>query len=84
MPIFPWQRSNVPEHATFTLTEMGRGKATEFTGDPKSRVLMALESQGASNSREIAQAAHLSKGMVERMIPTLVKGGYIQSVRGAD
>ncbi len=80
--IFPWQnRNHIPQSATFTLTEVGKGKAEEYTGDTRSRILMALDSNGASNAEEISRASRLSKGTVERAIPSLISGGYIQSTR---
>jgi DNA-binding MarR family transcriptional regulator len=80
---FPWQSQNViPKSTTFTLTQLGQSKAENFTGDERTRILMALESQGASNTEEISRYARMSKGKVERIIPSLIKGGYIQPVRG--
>lgn len=81
--LFPWQSDNhIPRSATFTLTQLGQSKAENFTGDERTRILMALESQGASNTEEISRYARISKGKVERMIPSLIKGGFIQPVRG--
>ena len=80
--IFPWQnRNQIPQSATFTLTELGRSRAEEYTGDNRSRILMALDANGASNAEEIARASRVSKGAVERAIPSLIQGGYIQSTR---
>lgn len=70
----------IPTNATFRLTENGRDKLQEFGGDPKSRILVALESHGTSDIDEIAQQSGLSRGQVERIIPVLVRGGYIQYV----
>jgi DNA-binding MarR family transcriptional regulator len=69
---------NIPTNATFRLTQEGRDKLQEFGGDPKSRVLVALETRGSSDIDEIAQTSGLSRGQVERLIPVLVRGGYIQ------
>ena len=73
----------IPATATFRLTEQGRDKLQEFSGDPKSRVLVALETRGTSDINEIAQASGLGRGQVERLVPTMVRGGYIQYVSAA-
>jgi len=70
----------IPKNATFRLTQEGREKLQEFGGDPKSQILAALESRGTSDIAEIANASSLSKGQVERFVPALIKGGYIQYV----
>ena len=71
----------IPTAMTFSLTEMGKAKAEEYTGDPRSRILMALDSNGASNCDEISRVAHIPKGLVERQIPQLIRAGYVQSTR---
>lgn len=73
---------NIPSNATFRLTQEGRDKLQDFKGDAKSRVLVALETEGTSNASEIATNSGLSKGQVERLIPSLVRGGYIQYISG--
>ena len=70
----------IPPNATFRLTQEGREKLQEFGGDPKSRVLAALETQGTSDINEISQTSGVSKGKVERLVPAMIKGGYIQYV----
>ncbi len=70
----------VPPNATFRLTEQGKEKLQEFTGDPKSQILVALETRGTSDLNEISAASGLSRGQVERLIPVLVRGGYVQYV----
>ena len=70
----------IPQNATFSLTQRGQEKLSEFSGDPKSRFLVALETRGSSDINEIADASGLSKGQVERMIPALVRGNYIQYI----
>jgi len=71
---------SIPPHATFRLTQEGRDKLQDFAGDPKSRIFMALETRGTSTVDEISDASHLSRGQVERMIPGLVNGQYVQYV----
>jgi len=78
---------HIPPNATFKLTQEGREKLQEFGGDPKSRLLMALETRGTSAVEEISQASGLSRGQVERLVPTLIRGGYVQylsSVAGGE
>ena len=70
----------IPPNATFRLTQEGRNKLQEFGGDPKSRILTALETQGTSDIDEISQTSGVSKGKVERLVPAMIKGGYIQYV----
>ena len=74
------RNKNVPANATFRLTQEGREKLQDFKGDAKSRVLVALEGEGTSTPGEIAGASGLSRGQVERLIPSLVRGGYIQYI----
>jgi len=71
---------NIPQNATFRLTQEGREKLQEYTGDPKSQILIALETQGTSDIEEISRASRLSRGQVERVIPVLMRGGYVQYV----
>jgi len=77
---FPFGRkaNSIPRNAVFRLTQEGRDKAQEFTGDPKSQILICLETRGTCDMDEIAQGSSLSRGQVERCIPSLVKHGYIQ------
>ena len=78
MRFFERHSNNIPPNATFRLTQSGTEKLQEFSGDPKSRVLVALETRGTSDIEEIAQASGMSRGEVERLVPSLVRGGYIQ------
>ncbi len=71
---------NIPPNATFRLTQEGREKLQEFSGDSKSQILVALETRGTSDIEEISQASGLSRGQVERLVPTLVRGRYVQYV----
>ena len=70
----------IPRNASFRLTQEGREKLQEFSGDPKSRILMALETRGTSDLDEIAEVSKMSRGQVERFIRPLVAGQYIQYV----
>jgi len=84
--LFGKKGKGIPQNATFRLTETGREKLQQFTGDAKSQILVALETNGTSDVEELAHAANMSKGQVERMLPALVKGGYVQyvSASGSD
>ena len=77
---FGRRNKRFPPNATFTLTQKGRDKVQEFGGDPKSLVLTALETRGSSDMDEIAQASGVSKGQIERLVPGMVRGGYIQFI----
>ena len=82
--LFPWQSSNhIPRSTTFTLTQLGQSKAENYTGDERTRILMALESNGVSNIEEISRYSRVSKGRIEKLIPSLIKGGYIQPIRSS-
>ena len=70
--------NKIPPNATFRLTQEGREKLQNFSGDIKTQILVALETQGTSDIEEISKATGMSKGQVERQIPILVRGGYIQ------
>lgn len=72
--------NRVPPNATFRLTQEGREKLTDFGGDPKSRILSALEARGTSDLNEISQTSGLKRGQIESLLPAMIKGGYIQYV----
>ena len=71
---------NIPPNATFRITQVGTEKLQEFSGDPRSRVLVALESRGTIDIPEISSASGVSRGKVERMVPALIRNGYITYV----
>jgi len=68
---------NIPSNATFRLTQEGREKLQDFKGDAKSRILVALETEGTSTASEIAAASGLSKGQVERMQGVAIYSIYL-------
>ncbi len=74
------RRKGISPNATFRITQEGTAKLGDYGGDPKSRVLVTLETRGTSNIDEISEASGLGRGQVERLIPALVRGGYIQPV----
>jgi len=77
---FGRKSKGIPSNATFRLTQEGREKLQDFTGDPKSQILMALETRGTSDIDEISQSSGMNRGQVERFIKVLMRGGYIQYV----
>jgi predicted ArsR family transcriptional regulator len=70
----------IPASATFRITEEGRDKLQEFNGDPRSRILVALETRGSSSLNEISNVSRVNRGQVERLIPGLISSGCIQYV----
>lgn len=70
----------IPRDATFRNTQLGTDKLQEFKGDALSKVLMALETGGTLNVAEIAERSGISRGRVERLVPRLIQGSYIQPV----
>ena len=77
-------RTTVPASATFALTPLGKEKAEQFGGDPKSRVVIAIEELGPSPVKDIVQETGLRRGQVESIIKQLSRGGYIHMVRGEE
>ena len=78
---FKRKQKTIPPNATFRLTQEGKEKLQEFGGDPKSRVLMALETaQSSCDIDEISHGSGLSIGQLERLLPQMVRAGYIQYV----
>ena len=73
----------LPKNATFRLTQEGREKLQSYAGTPQSRILAALETCGTSDRDEIASAAGMSHGSVEKNIVALLQKGYVQRVGGS-
>lgn len=75
------QRRESVRGSVFHLTEQGRAKLqSEFTGDPQSRVLVALETSGSSMSfNELSRQTYISGGHLEHLLHILEKRGYIAS-----
>lgn len=69
---------NISRHSTFMITESGRDRLQEATGDMQSQVLLALESGGSQNIDEISNRTGIPRGKVERIIPSLVQSGRVQ------
>lgn len=71
-------RSVVPRNAAFRITEQGREKVMDYTGTPQHRVLYALDANGSCDIDEMSRYSKLGRGQVERLVPQLVRNGYIQ------
>ena len=83
--LFPWQnRTGIPSSMTFMITNIGREKSAEYTGDAESRILAVMESRGSMNIMEIAKSVQLPRSKVESTIPKLVQGGYVTRSRSID
>ena len=72
----------IPRDLTFRLTQEGREKLQDYKGDDKSRVLMTLETEGSCDIEELSRASGVSKGRLEKLIPHLIRNGYIAPVGG--
>ena len=72
----------LPKNAAFRLTQEGREKLQSYTGTPQARILAALETCGTSDRDEIASAAGMSRGSVEKNVLILLQKGYVQRVGG--
>ena len=79
---FGMGKSVLPKNATYRLTQEGREKLQSYTGTPQSRILAALETCGTSDRDEIASAAGMGRGLVERNVLALLQKGYVQRVGG--
>ena len=79
---FGMGKSILPKNATFRLTQEGREKLQSYAGTPQARILAALETQGTSDRDEVANAAGMSRGQVERNLLALLQKGYVQRVGG--
>ncbi len=74
-------RNKVNKDGSFSITRRGSAKLQNLSGDARTRILMALETRGSSQSLDdIAEASGLSRGQVEKMIESLVAGGYVQDL----
>ena len=78
------RRNSIPSGATFTITQVGRKKVQEFSGDARSKILMVLEMHGTCDVDEISKYSGINRGAVERLIPKLTRGGYIQYIKAGE
>jgi DNA-binding MarR family transcriptional regulator len=76
-------KAAIPKNATFRLTQEGKEKLQTYTGTPQARLLVAMETMGASaDVDELAGSSGLSRGQVERNLLILIQKGYVQRVGG--
>lgn len=76
------KKPSIPVYATFRISQAGEEKLKNYSGDVGSRILSTLDSGGSMNVMEISRAAALSRGQVERTLPSLVRGGYVTYISG--
>ena len=79
MSLFDRNKKQISRYDTFSLTQSGRDKLQMYTGDYKSRLLVALETEGSSNIDDLAKSSGISRGQLEHMIPQLLRGRFIQT-----
>lgn len=80
-------RAQIPSDAAVIITESGKDALQEYGGDIRGRVLLALETRGSSDVMKISEASGLTRGQIERVIPGLLRSGYVRFVTsgvGAD
>lgn len=75
---FRLNKGTIPKNASFRITQEGKDKLQDYRGDAKSRILVALDTEGTSNVSELATASGLSRGRVEAMLPSLVRNNFVQ------
>ena len=69
----------------FRLTETGREKLGEFSGNTDSRILIAIEASGGSlKLDEIASQAQVSRGKLEHLLPIMCRQGLISIAGGGE
>jgi hypothetical protein len=74
-------KPKVNKHGSFSITRKGSAKLQNLSGDTRTRILMALETRGSSQSLDdIAEASGVSRGQVEKLMQTLVAGGYVRDI----
>ena len=80
------RKSNtIPASASFRITEQGKDKLQGgIRGDPKSRILVTLETEGTCTVSDLCAARDgVTKGQAERLLPILVRGGFVQYASAA-
>lgn len=72
-------------NSSFRITEGGRSKLQEdfSSGDPKTRILIALETTQGGSMEDISQASRMSRGQIERLLPIMVRQGLIAANDGS-
>ena len=76
-------RGTIDRQIAFRLTEIGRAKLGEsYDGNPRSRILVALECSGSQNMDELRHTSGLSGSQLEQMLPLLLRSGYVAQGSG--
>ena len=70
--------AHIPHDTALVITEQGKDALSEYGGDVKGRILLALETRGSSDVEGISKASGLSVGEIERAVPGLIKNRYIR------
>jgi hypothetical protein len=76
-------KKRVPPGACFRISQEGVEKLLDGSKDAKDRVLSALQSRGSCDISEISQTSGLSRGQVESIMPSLLKGGYVSYINAS-
>ena len=79
MSLFDRNKKQISRYDTFSITQSGRDKLQMYTGDTRSQLLVALETEGSSNIDDLAKASGISRGQLEHIIPQLLRGRLIQT-----
>ena len=72
--------ATIPVDAALVITEQGKDALQEYGGDPKSRILLALETRGSCDVVKLSSTSGLTRGQVERAVPGLLHSGYVRFV----
>jgi Fic family protein len=72
------REANINPNDCYRITQMGTDKLGQgFNGDPRMRVLLALETEGTLTVKELAPRAHMTGAQAERVIKILKHNGFI-------
>ena len=71
-------RAVIPSDSAMIITESGKDALQEFGGDVRGRILLALETRGSSDVMKISEATGLTRGQIERAVPSLLRSGYVR------
>lgn len=74
-----FRHNRINKNTAFRITEQGREKLQSFDGRDLYMLLSALETGGSKNIDELAREANIPRGKVERLLPSLLRGGYVQN-----
>lgn len=78
--VFNKKGAHIPHDTAIIITEQGKDALSEYGGDTKGRILLALETRGSSDVNAISSASGLTVGAIERSMPSLIRSGYVRFV----